>query len=173
MREITVEELLNKYAAGERDFTKIDIIWSPDNELLNGINLSRADLRNSDLRSFPHCNNCNFIEANLSGLDLTGLHFNGANLSRADLSGADLWRAELEGANLTDANLSRVNLQDIKLWNADFTRANLSGAKLIDAWLDGATLTETNFKDATDVIFENVFFENTIMPDGTIRNGCC
>ncbi len=80
MRE---RELIKLYEAGERDF-------------------SRADLLGADLR-----------ETNLSGANLYWADLREADLSRSDLTDADLrWanlsRASLVGAKVTDEQLAQV-----------------------------------------------------------------
>ena len=74
------EELKRRYAAGQRDFT--------------GVNLIRAKL----------------IGADLVGVNLWGANLSGANLVRAKLWGANLTGANLVGANLTKANLCGMKL---------------------------------------------------------------
>ncbi len=80
-----VDEILKRYAAGEREFLNADIC---DSELegvdLSGINLSGA---------------------NLSRANLSGVHF-----SSADLTGAVLRLANLTNANFTNAVLEEVSL---------------------------------------------------------------
>lgn len=70
---MTAEELLAAYAAGERDF--------------RGANLSFADLEGADL----------------SFAELSDAYLNGANLSGANLYGADLEGADLRDAYLSSA----------------------------------------------------------------------
>ena len=89
-------ELLNRYAAGERDFRQAN---------LRGIVLSPIDLyRSSDAPTLrlanlnEHQQRPYLIGANLSQADLTKAHLSRANLSKADLSGANL-----TGANLISA----------------------------------------------------------------------
>ena len=60
----------------------------------------------------------------------------------------------LESADLSDANLTGANLDD----------TNLSDAKLHDAYLHS-----TNLTGAIGADFTNVKFDNTTMPDGSIR----
>ena len=81
---MTGTKLLERYAAGERDFSEAD--------------LRRADLRRADLH-----------EANLRGANLRRANLRGANLYWADLHEADLRRADLRGANLRGADLRRAN----------------------------------------------------------------
>ena len=47
-----------------------------------------------------------FVGANLSSSDMSGVDLTGANLTRAKLSGVDLSGADLTGAELTDADLT-------------------------------------------------------------------
>ena len=68
-------ELLERYAASERDFRRVD--------------LNKADLPG----------------ANLSGANLFWVDLSGANLRKANLSWADLREADLYGANLSRATL--------------------------------------------------------------------
>ena len=61
------EELFRRYAAGERDFSGVD---------LSGANLSRVELRDINLSG-----------ANLSRVDLSWANLSGANLSGVSASG--------------------------------------------------------------------------------------
>jgi len=90
---------------------------------LQGINLSKADLR----------------EANLIRTELSDANLCGANLCRADLTGADLRRTKLQGTNLRGANLREADLT-----GADLREANLYGANLRRTNLTGADLKEAN-----------------------------
>jgi GTP-binding protein len=85
MENMTAEELLAAYAAGERNFSGADLI---------GANLIGANL----------------IGANLIGANFSGADLRDANLNKADLSGANLDGANLSGANLSGANLSGADL---------------------------------------------------------------
>jgi uncharacterized protein YjbI with pentapeptide repeats len=75
-----VEELYRRYAAGERDFS--------------GVDLSRANLNVAKVT---------YLEAlepgqnDLSGINLSGANLTGANLSLVNLSGANLSDAQLDG----------------------------------------------------------------------------
>ena len=82
-------ELVRRYAAGERDFSKIR---------LRGIFLDSTDLRN----------------INLSGADLSGTHLGGA-----DLSGANLSEANLSGAILCEGIFIKVDFSGANLSGAD------------------------------------------------------
>jgi uncharacterized protein YjbI with pentapeptide repeats len=70
-------EILEKYAAGERNFTRITL----------------AEM--------------NLSSANLSGIDLSGAILTGAKLSKTNLSGADLLCADLCWGFMPGVNLTR------------------------------------------------------------------
>lgn len=129
---MNVEEILKKYAAGERDFSGAN---------LSEMNLSRANLRGADLSE------ANLSVANLSGTILSEANLSRARLNVARLSGANLSQAKLTQANLNVANLIRADLRGAQmtqsaLIRAELIRANLSGANLEEANLSGADLRE-------------------------------
>ncbi len=90
---VTAEEFWERYEAGERDFT--------------GINLSGANLSGAYL-----------IQANLCGAYLENTDLSNTYLSSADLRGADLSNANLENACLEDAKLAGAILDGAKLTGA-------------------------------------------------------
>ncbi|NEQ66150.1 MAG: pentapeptide repeat-containing protein [Symploca sp. SIO2D2] len=117
-------ELLRRYAAGERDFSKAN---------LGEVNLIEADLRGANLIE-ADLSGAYLSEANLRGADFRGAYLSGANLRGADLSGADLRGtdlsvASLRGANFSYADLSRADLSVASLRGANFSYADLSYAK--------------------------------------------
>lgn len=141
------EEILKRYAAGEREFLYID---------LSGADLSKVDFGERRLRNITYIERIKFIYANFTNANLSGANFQGAfmefiNLTNANLSGANLENAQLAGANLRDANLKNANLCGTNFAGADLTNADLSGA-----------IWGFNGKDT--------IFNNTILPDGTIRS---
>ncbi|WP_392534771.1 pentapeptide repeat-containing protein [Nostoc sp. C117] len=87
-------EVLRRYAAGERNFRQQD--W-------RGISLAKA---------------------NLSGIDLTGALLNYADLRNSDLSYANLNWAGLKGANFKGANLKGAKMPDGKTHNDRLESAN-------------------------------------------------
>lgn len=95
--------------------------------MLNGVDLSQAQLRNSRLTDVQLMNSkldgadmsyANLQFGNLSYSSLKQARLLGANLNHADLSYADLQGADLSFADLTDSNLGQANLHDVKLGNA-------------------------------------------------------
>lgn len=81
MERMAVGELIDRYAAGERDFT--------------GVNLRNANLEGVYLK-----------HANLKGANLDGARLDGSDLRMASLDGA-----QLGGVSLNDANLEKASLK--------------------------------------------------------------
>ncbi|WP_437968153.1 toll/interleukin-1 receptor domain-containing protein [Sorangium sp. So ce260] len=123
------QELLTRYAAGEREFCNVS---------LSGAELSGANLSDAD-----------FSGANLSGAKLFDANLTGAKLSDAILYGADLSHADFSAANLVGANLTRANLFSADFFGANMNRANFSQAALQAANLYGTTLYGANLKGAS------------------------
>jgi uncharacterized protein YjbI with pentapeptide repeats len=154
MDYVSYEELLERYADGQRDFS--NCILSGVCEI-SGANLQGAIFVNSDF-SEQDWSRTNLSGANLSGAGLEQTLFNGANLSGANLNGAFLNQSEFIGADLTGAYL--INACDIEF--ANFCQANLTNAILRNA---------TNEREP--FILDDAIFQNTVMPDGSIRNEGC
>lgn len=192
---ITLEELLERYADGQRDFTRFTIRYT-DQDFENGIDLSGAKFRGYSLEDLIYA----LQNSNLSGADLRSIQFRRANLDRCNLSGAKLNKATLWRAGLYRANLSGANLNGASLQEACFARANLRGANLSRTWLcethfDVADLSGANFTNARihrrisfneanltqvnftgllldvgwdKIDFTEAYFQDTIMPDGSV-----
>lgn len=165
--EITAEELLERYADGERNFAGIELIQSDgvpldssidlEGAVLKGINLRGAYLRQADLR-----------RSDLTGADLFGVSLESAWLNRAIVRDANLHSAHLTWCDLTEADLMGTDLNHMNASNAVFRGAVIDGFSF-------AILIDTNFQYA--YIAPNViwsygnFVYRTIMPDGTVENG--
>lgn len=133
-----VEEILKKYADGERNFAGLNLCE---------VNLSRVNLSGANL------SNASLSIANLSGANLSGASLANAKLNVTRLSGANLTKANLNGAILNVANLVRANLSDASLIQAsliraELIRADLNRANLIEANLNGADLRESKLRQA-------------------------
>lgn len=112
---MTAEELLQRYAAGERDFSAIDLV---------GVSLARTNL-----------NSINLTNANLIDVDLT----------EAKLVGADLTNARLTNVILTGTTLAGVNLTNVDLRSTiNFDFSALMGNSLLwqTTLPDGTTIAE-------------------------------
>ena len=100
-----------------------------------------------------------FLQTNLSGVDLKGLVLNGANLADVNLAGLDLSAANLSRTTLTNADLRGTNLSWTDLAGADLRGTNLQGtilrgANLDDGWYD----SETVFPGGFDISSSNMNF---------------
>lgn len=113
-----VKDFLARYAAGEREFAKI--------------NLSETDL-----------SRVNLTLANLHAAELIWTNLEGANLYHINLSSAKLRHANLSGATLRSSNLQGTDFLNANLRGADLSWSNLNGANLT-----GADLTDANLKNA-------------------------
>lgn len=135
---MTVEELLEQYAAGVLNFSGVDL---PEANLsgvkLSGVNLSDANL------SIVNLSGANLSEANLSNVKLNVARLSGANLCSAILN-----NASLNVANLIRADLSRAQLRGASLIRTELVRADLSRADLLEADLTSADLREATLRQA-------------------------
>lgn len=116
--KMTAEELLQRYAAGQRDF--------------QGVNLSEEILSWADLTG-----------ANLSGANLRGVILNWANLSQVQLRGANLSNSDLNWANLEQADLTGANLS-----GAEVSATNLNGADWSGAIMPDGTIWSDSHQDS-------------------------
>lgn len=124
-----VKTFLARYAAGEREFAKINL-----NETdLSGVNLTLANLHASEL-----------IWTNLEGANLYHINLSSAKLRHANLSGAMLRSSNLQGTDFLNANLRGADLS----WS-NLNGANLTGADLTDANLKNAILERVILPDGT------------------------
>jgi Pentapeptide repeats (8 copies) len=97
---LSAEEVLSRYASGERNFS-----WKD----LSGLDLHGADLRDTNLFG-SNLSNTNLTDANLEGSNLGQANLRGAllrnaNLRRVFLAGADLTGADVTGAEMMEAQI--------------------------------------------------------------------
>ncbi len=138
----SAEELLERYARGERFFARADIApvhLSPRDWYRPRPNLSGAKLAGS------HLADAVLTDVDLSSADLSAAQLTRAKLDRSDLTGAHLKAAHLRGASLSfavlaNARLRSADLSDAWLTNTRLDRANLIGTVLVNARLSEATL---------------------------------
>jgi uncharacterized protein YjbI with pentapeptide repeats len=109
-KHVTVDELLSRYTAGERDFSSVRFV-SPGIEV--------AIVRDIILQ-----------DANLGDIDLIGV----------DMARANLNNVFMEQRRLEDVNLCGANLRDIFLFLGTLINVDLSGADLSNADLTHASL---------------------------------
>ena len=95
---------------------------------------------------------CSFVNADLSGVDLTDYWWQKENLpqipsvfawdsTNGGPSGLDLSGCDFSFANLNGADLSGANLKNTKFINADLRNADLTSSVFSDTILTGADLT--------------------------------
>ena len=145
-RILTVQQLLELYAAGERKFPSIVIC--------------RADLRNKDLRGI-----------NLFVPESSDYPVYRSYLLNSDLSGANLEGSLLENISFRKSNLSNINLSGATLLGVDFTEANLRGANFLKADTEGIDFTKANLtgaKIAEYSLYWLTTFDNTTLPSGEV-----
>ncbi|MBW4556428.1 MAG: pentapeptide repeat-containing protein [Trichormus sp. ATA11-4-KO1] len=135
---MTVEELLEQYAAGVIDFSGVDLCEAN----LSGVKLSGVNLSSADLSVV------NLSGANLSAANLSYVKLNVARLSGVNLDSAILNDSSLNVANLIRADLSRAQLRGASLVRAELIRADLSRADLFEANLNCADLREATLRQA-------------------------
>ncbi|MCL1472768.1 pentapeptide repeat-containing protein [Argonema antarcticum] len=146
------EELLRRYATGERDFTGVKLpgVRSIDKNLRGAI-FREADLSNACL-DWTNLSYADLSYANLKGARLGEAALQGANLEYADLSNAVFGQTSFSDANLSHANLRYAILTEASFFDGNLSYADLSGASGFSInRCQGATFCET------------------IMPDGSIR----
>jgi Pentapeptide repeats (8 copies) len=180
MKEMTAEELLERYAAGERGFAGVKLIGGS----LCGANLSGYS---GDKRIYFQ--GSDFSHANLIAVDFSHAYLADANFSYADLRGARLHFADFSGANLTGANLrcahligarfEYANLTDANLWGAVCDGTSFGNANLTETNFYWSTMIETNFRGATangncddvHVPRHRTFYCDVVMPYGDTMEG--
>jgi uncharacterized protein YjbI with pentapeptide repeats len=171
-RPISGEELLERYAAGERNFAGFTV-KVPDIRFCG--NLTGIDLSNSILTLYMK--GIILVNANLCNARLTDACLDLADLTNADLRGCDLRGAKFGSANLTGADLRDARFDETNFSGANLTDANFSGTTLDALFGYGANLTHTNFRGVNirderlrETIWNDAILLDTIMPDGSIRS---
>ncbi|MEG4445305.1 pentapeptide repeat-containing protein [Microcoleus sp. AT9_B5] len=150
--EMSASELLDRYAACERNFAGIRV-WGGklDGAILSNANFSGAVLRTSMIGT-------DFTRSYLIGAELIQVNLRNAILQYTSLHGATLAQSILSRADLTHARLARTQLDETLMENTNLCWANLIGASGVDveSWLE-----------------QGCIFCHTIMPDSSKRNDGC
>lgn len=189
MTEMTRDELVERYNAGERIFDGIKLVeWSLSGlsktklyKLFKGVVLRDIMLRGADIR-FENPG------LNMTGADLSGANLRGAYFERVDLTGANFTGADLRGATFKEcyvnnaiirhANLFSANISGSRFGESDFTGSNLGEINAAFAEMGGCKnigieygiLVGTNFQGAETtegrICSSMNLIWNTIMPSG-------
>ncbi|MEG4964370.1 pentapeptide repeat-containing protein [Microcoleus sp. K4-B3] len=155
-----VEELYRRYAAGERNFSGVDLSHA-DLNIAKVIYIEYLQPGQNDLSGI------NLSDANLTRADLSCVNLSGANLSSANLDSATLECTILTGANLRKAILDYAELV-CDLIDVDLREASIFCTRLVGTDLTRANLMGATFQVHTEE--DGLIFCDTIMPDGTINN---
>ena len=157
----SAEELLERYASGERDFRQANLSGAfLRNAALNDVILTDANLDGADLSgaqfadsqlTFSHFRGANLRGAMLNNADMRATIFHDAVLSESSAAFCDLRESELNRANIISANLEEASLNDADLSGADVRGTQLSGVDFSDAKLSGANFAEAKLH-ATNLV---------------------
>jgi uncharacterized protein YjbI with pentapeptide repeats len=101
-----------------------------------------------------------------------------ANLSGADLTGAGFSEDSFFCADFSRAKFNKAGISSLGFICNNFTEATFKGAMLDSVHFDEAKLTKTDFREADFGVKDDIFggdfrdchFEETLMPDGSVRN---
>ncbi|MEH2213471.1 pentapeptide repeat-containing protein [Nostoc sp.] len=153
--EITAEELLERYADGERNFAGIKLAHYG----LYGFRRSKYG-RKLDLDGVV------LRDINLRGAYLHEVYLERADLTGADLGGIFLRECSLVGAIIRDANLSAANLY----WSC-FDNADLRGSDLDYMNACGSTFRGTQIGYFERAILAQAEFQGAHTESGLICSG--
>jgi len=166
------EELLRRYAAGERDFGAVLVRSagpkqpSAYDHCFHGVAAPFEKEGTTHINAPADFHGQDLSRINLEGADLFGCNFDDTDLRHANLKGASLREASFKRAKLACANLQGANLVKANLEGADFSgscarpevfmrgapafvleaEASREGATLDDAILAGANLRGANLR---------------------------
>jgi uncharacterized protein YjbI with pentapeptide repeats len=98
-------ELLDRYRAGERDFSGAELDQDAGNDL-SGVCLDGADLSRS------------YVVASFQRASLRGARFREANVKTCDFRGADLRDADFSGAALCSTRFDGARLDGARFFGA-------------------------------------------------------
>ena len=134
---MNVNELVEKYRKGERDFSNIKL----PNADLSGLDLRRMIFISADL------SNCNFSNSDLTNSDFSGaildrVNFAGAILRNTNFSGAHMTNADIRNVQIDNTNFARANLMFAHLCGNDLVKADLNNAELDWSCLVGSAMTQ-------------------------------
>jgi uncharacterized protein YjbI with pentapeptide repeats len=111
---ITAEDLLRRYAAGERDFPQIILEYAD----LSGADFQRINLQGARLSY-----------VNLSGINLRDSTLT-AQFSFCNLRDSKIQSCYLESARFSDCDFRGASVTKVNLTYTSFIRVNLQGARL-------------------------------------------
>jgi len=147
---MTVDELLARYATGERDFSGVNLSDRRTERTLRDVNLSGVDFSKGDLRQ-GRLERVNLSGANLSEINLcfTGLincNLSGANLDEALLAGERTWMesCNCDGASFRNAVMGQISVENCTFRNAIFDGSDWTDSGISDVDFTGASFINCN-----------------------------
>ncbi|MEA5618902.1 pentapeptide repeat-containing protein [Cronbergia sp. UHCC 0137] len=168
--KITGDELLERYASGERNFAGVELVEygsRPSKYSGPGSDLDGVVLRDINLQGAV------FQQVYLIGADLTGADLGGIFMLSSCLS-----EGIIRDANLCGANVCRSGFINTDLRGTDLNNINATGTCFRGAYLptfESAILADANFQGAhtrSELICNgwNLIWRTT-MPDGIVVRG--
>ncbi|CDM94577.1 MULTISPECIES: Rid family detoxifying hydrolase [Limnospira] len=181
------QELLDRYAEGERDFPGVDLSdtdWQGYD--LSEINLEGADFSNSDFKNmvFNRANlkNCNFRGSTFQSVkfvnaDLTNACFIKSDLHIIDFAWADLTGAQFgecrqfSSCEIAKATTKNVNFDKLNLYSVNWSFLDLEGCSFYKTNLHGTNWTETNCKNCNFKLanLENAIFREACLEGANLK----
>ena len=140
---MTAEELLERYAAGERDFSGVEINGLKCGTRckdLNGATLPNVIFKNAKLSRI------NFMDANLKGADFTNADIGYVGMDRANLENAIFRNAQLGDVIFEQANLRYTNWYESSMRPVGFMQADLEGADFRQAHMIQTVFKRANLR---------------------------
>lgn len=106
MAQMTREELLARYAAGERDFSGLDLRGMIFGRcVLNNCNFRGANFSYADFSNWTHIMYCDFRDTIFRGANLSYCAFSGSNFTGADMREVIFTNGEGIGVIFENTNL--------------------------------------------------------------------
>ncbi|WP_414621953.1 pentapeptide repeat-containing protein [Calothrix sp. CCY 0018] len=139
---MTFKEFLQRYAAGERDFSEINLegsgfigtdfrLANPERDYFTCAELEDTNFSNANLSKVCferiEIRNCNFTGANLQEASLAEAAIFDSNLKEANLDGFSMIEAVIEGCNMEGVSLRNAELGDSGIGGSNLPNANLEG----------------------------------------------
>ena len=146
------EELLRKYAGGDKDFT----------------GKRCGGLRYKSIRGRI------YREADFSGRYFDGGHFIGVDLSFTDFRRVRMYESTIGNSYMEGADFSDAIFGQVTFYNVNLTRAVFRNVVFEEAGFKNANLSYADLSGATRLFSDrckNVIFYETIMPNGTVYTG--
>ena len=166
---MTAEELLDRYALGERNFAGILLYAEEYEKSLNGRVLVDINLCGSTLEG--DWSGVNLSASRMCGVIADGCDFQRSNFHKANLSGGVFTQCDMNGSDFTDALLRGTAFKQTEVCNANLTRADLRGSFLIETGLENSNLAEANLQGAEGVYIASLEQLGCPLTDVRLPNG--